>query len=166
MDWFITLNQPLRDQRWVNGFGQEHTETNLQLILDWGCSFLPNKSANVMCINTSTIALCAFTSANGIKSSSPIVIKSPSSCSSPRLDPELSNQMYRLLVLCLERRPHYRRHSRLFSLIPSQRPLTPRPENVAVAKTVDVAKAVITVDKIDAKRQKVSKMSQKDENEK
>ena len=27
-------------------------------------------------------------------------------------------QMYRLFILCLERRPQYRRHSRLFSLIP------------------------------------------------
>ncbi len=30
-------------------------------------------------------------------------------------------QMYRLLVLCLERRPQYRRQSRLFSLIPQVR---------------------------------------------
>ena len=27
-------------------------------------------------------------------------------------------QMYRLMVLCLERRPQYRRQSRIFSLIP------------------------------------------------
>jgi hypothetical protein len=40
-----------------------------------------------------------------------------------------SLKMYRLLVLCLERRPHYRRQSRLFSLIPHHRPpSSPRPE--------------------------------------
>ncbi len=30
-------------------------------------------------------------------------------------------QVYRLLILCLERRPQFRRHSRIFSLIPQVR---------------------------------------------